>query len=782
MFSDDLPEKFRAIVGQHSDTVPARTEPLTGMILPIFLDLKLENDFDLRVLNNTTKNQTTVELSPHGSPSGKQNGKGKMKTVSKYLTLIGISAFIAHTSGQTNLNFNGISATVEGAIKLSWNSKSNEIYQIGYATELVDVNLGVTDWKPLYTDYPSHGTNTFVADAGYYDDNPAIVHPKQSPVRFYRVFLVQENDAPTNPTVAITSVTNGASLSGDITIQVVASSSDILSEVKLYIDGEEQWGTLGTTNSGGTNTFIINTCEWPNGSHTIFATAKSQTGYEGVANGEYITYGRSVSPYVNVTFDNLISRFDFSEPFFQPDLGQTQKVSAVFAANVNWTLEIQNEANQDVRYASGSGSSMSFDWDGTGTNGAAIPNGVYSYLLTVQTNGQSMLMSGDSASVAYSMILSEPSEKEEGWYPTSVKEALASGLTSYFHLSPPMPPVVTNVNGKLKIIPWTELYGEQEPIEVQVPLAAQESFLSLLEDGPQASSYTGAASQNTRGPKRKPRVGVKGEVGTFGICYLTYGTNGATGNHPLTGWPFPLPTYVAIDGQTRIQQTANRPLPTFKLWAESFSQIMQQKAWRQSFIKRDGQWDANTVKKSSLGGQSIFNTVNFGILMTHGSFGNDGSAGTESDGIRYTYNNLGPNTFVRLSDYDFGSAGTNGLRWMTIMACNIMRPQNYASMNNAGKIPVNDDLHLLLGPSTTAWSHNKVGKYYASYLVYTNQTIVNALAGAMADGYSEDPRGITNIIRIGISGWNSCFGDTLQLYNDPDLNSLQYNERTCYIP
>ncbi len=41
---------------------------------------------------------------------------------------------------------------------------------------------------------------------------------------------------------------------------------------------------------------------------------------------------------------------------------------------------------------------------------------------------------------------------------------------------------------------------------------------------------------------------------------------------------------------------------------------------------------------------------------------------------------------------------------------------------------------------------------------------------------------LTDIVRIGISGWDSCLDDTLTLYNDPDLNSLRYNERTVYIP
>src|SRR5882672_1914909 len=105
--------------------------------------------------------------------------------------------------GQTNLNFNSIRATVEGAIHLSWNSTTNEIYEIDYASELVDTNTGTIIWSPLFTDYPSHGTNTFIADAGNYDLNPEIVHPKYSPMRFYRIALTGTNTSATNPIVSI---------------------------------------------------------------------------------------------------------------------------------------------------------------------------------------------------------------------------------------------------------------------------------------------------------------------------------------------------------------------------------------------------------------------------------------------------------------------------------------------------------------------------------------------------------------------------------------------------
>ena len=209
---------------------------------------------------------------------------------------------------------------------------------------------------------------------------------------------------------------------------------------------------------------------------------------------------------------------------------------------------------------------------------------------------------------------------------------------------------------------------------------------------------------------------------------------------------------------------------------------MKTAGWKPAFVKRDSQWTHTDILKPSLGGNSIFNTCNFGILMTHGSYGNSGSTGTEDDNVSYTYNWLGGNDYVRLSDMDFGSTGTNGLRWMTIFACNILREANYDSMNNAGHNPVNENLHLLLGFDTTSYAAYSLGKFYANYLVNSNYTIINSLADGCADSYQLNSTGITNIVRVGIVGWNSCLDDTLKLYNDPDLNGLQFNERTVFIP
>lgn len=699
------------------------------------------------------------------------------KSKQKIVGIVVLFVVVINCHAQNTLRFTGVKATSEKAIQLFWASNTNDVYEVDYADQLAGNDDGSTAWNKLYDEYPSHGTNTFIADAGNYEISPEISHPKQSPMRFYRIMLAEGNTIATNPVVSILAPTNGASLSGDAIVLVSASSGDILTDVKLYVDGEEQWKSADGTN------FLINTCEWPNGSHTIFATAKSQSGFEGFANGGVISYGRAVSSYRNVTFDNLITRFDFSQIYFEPDLGQTQQVTAAFTANCDWTLQIQNASSNTVRHASGSGSSMQFDWDGTGDGSTNIPNGVYTYLLTAQTNGQafmSMMWSGGGSFNAASEISAISEEPTELW-------ALSPESSS-----PPLPlaiyPPGFNTNG-FEIFEATPsevraLTRTVMSIDRSVELSQSTTLMESESSGggmlSPAAAYS-SPSQSTTAPKRKPKTGVKGLVGTFGICYKTYGTNGFSSAHPPTGWPFPLPTLVAVDNQSRTAQTVDWRISEFKYIANDFAANMKKAAWKAQFIKADDQWGATDIKKTSLGGSSIFNTCNFGLLMTHGSFGNTGSTGTENDNIRYTYSLMGANDRVRLSDMDFGNDGTNGLKWMTIYACNILKSENYNSMNNAGKIPVNENLHLLLGPSSFTYACSRFGDLYAHFLTESKEEIVTAFNHAGQAEADFNQRYLTNSITFAVSGWQACLHDKLTASQDPDPNNgLQYQQTTIF--
>jgi hypothetical protein len=167
-----------------------------------------------------------------------------------------VSALTTNVFAQTNLQFTGVSTTDEGAIRLSWASTNHEVYQIQCADALIDTNTGVTTWQILYDNYPSQGTNTFWLDTGdYLLHVPPIVHPKYSPMRFYRI-VDKEADTITDETVSIVSPANGTLASNELTVTVVASTNHASLSTKLYVDGQEMWPTKDGSN------YVINTCEW----------------------------------------------------------------------------------------------------------------------------------------------------------------------------------------------------------------------------------------------------------------------------------------------------------------------------------------------------------------------------------------------------------------------------------------------------------------------------------------------------------------------------------------
>ena len=668
-----------------------------------------------------------------------------MKNLKRAAWLCAIfAASIRQGHTQNALVFTGVNATVENAIQLHWASNTNEVYEVDYADALATNADGSTTWQMLYNDLPSQGTNTFIADCGNYDQVPEIPHPKYSPERFYRVQLIEDNTSPTNPTVSIIYPSGGANLSGQVTMQVAASSPENLTDVRLYVDGEEQWSI------GDGSNFVINTCEWPNGNHVLFATAKSQSSLEGVADGGVITYGRSTTPYMNVTFSNLISQFDFSQPFFEPALGETQAVTASFAVDCDWTLQIQDINSNAVRTVTGSGTSMEFDWDGTGDGETNIPDGLYTYNLTATTNGETPEIvsgggsgGGGSPPVPDLARAGSSGADEEVW---AVNGDDAVPLSIY------PPSFDTN---SLTLVTAT-------PAEVSAARSTSLATTSFTSDD--ASAYSGASSQSTAGPTRKSKKKNKGTLGTVGILYLEYGTNGFSSAHPTTGWPYPLPTEVAIDGQSATATTVDYRIWSYPKIAADFSTGMAKGGYKTTFLKHDGQWSATDIKKSSLGGNQIFDTVNMGLLLTHGSY----ATTPEDDNVKYTYVWLGPGQYVRLSDMEFGDSTT--LKWMTIHACNILHPANVTSMANNSKLPIGDNLHLLLGVATTGWAVPALGLDYSSNLV-ANVTVPQSWYNGAISAFAANHIGVTNTVTFRVMGQQNCFSDTITANNPPDDNT-----------
>jgi len=80
--------------------------------------------------------------------------------------------------------------------------------------------------------------------------------------------------APTPPTVAINSPTNGATVSGTITVSGTASDNVGVSTVQVQVDG----GTFSTASGTTSWTFSLNTGSLSNAAHTITARATNTSG------------------------------------------------------------------------------------------------------------------------------------------------------------------------------------------------------------------------------------------------------------------------------------------------------------------------------------------------------------------------------------------------------------------------------------------------------------------------------------------------------------------------
>ena len=276
--------------------------------------------------------------------------------------------------------------------------------------------------------------------------------------------------------------------------------------------------------------------------------------------------------------------------------------------------------------------------------------------------------------------------------------------------------------------------------------------------------------------------GAKGAIGTVGICYQQYLNTGISTHGPLSGFPPPL-QFVMLDGST------GDPRATFSLpkllsanrIAKDFRDNMKALGYFSSFYYGNDDVKINDLKKTSEGGNSIFNTVNFGLFIGHGDFGFT----AENDSVKYTYTwimNLqnGSVADLRFSDLDFGSAGTNGLRWMTFISCDTLNQTCYNSMKNATKLPINSNLHLFLGASTIMYLAPDLGLNYAAFLA-DNETIIDAWVntGKLTYTYQNATNMTGQIVKFAHAGSSNCTLDTLTNYFTPS-GGITFGDEQVY--
>ncbi len=187
------------------------------------------------------------------------------------------------------------------------------------------------------------------------------------------------------------------------------------------------------------------------------------------------------------------------------------------------------------------------------------------------------------------------------------------------------------------------------------------------------------------------------------------------------------------------------------------------------FLGDSDLWKSNYIRWEVFGGHNKFNTVNFGFLLGHGARGLSLDYSTGLPPVKDTYFPIWkPGTdfydWVRLTECSFGS---DNLRWMAILSCNNLYPDNYLDMWNKGRLPVGEKLHLLLGTSTTVYMVSSFGRIFGDQLA-RGSTIPGAWyhAGRATQHIGTTHPGVPVVFRV--VGYDDCMSDTIYNWADPD--------------
>jgi len=433
-------------------------------------------------------------------------------------------------------------------------------------------------------------------------------------------------------------------------------------------------------------------------------------------------------------------------------------VSAIFAANSDWTLNIVDANSNAVLTTSGSGISMTYNWDGTGTGETNLPAGIYYYLISAETNGES-----DDAQIAGSGLSSDDVlESSELW-------AIAPDSDSPVPLALYPPGFDTNGFTIFSATPSQEIALYAPALPAQNSMTSSSGFSPAYSGG-----GSSAASQRApNAPQRPPNNPIRGVGGTFGIAYDTYTANGTNGIGigPLDNG-LGLGLYIPMQGGPASATVTNPPLPPFKTQAADFISEMQLYGWQCGLNEADNQLSINQLEGSG----TPFNNVELGVLMCHGTYGTgiDYAAGG-CEQMYFPITSGASAQYLRMSQMNLGGSGTNGLKWFALFACNSLYQHNWNNMQSHGVYPYNSNLHLLMGFDSEGFTSINLLKYWAQYMLFgehlfpgaSPMTVKAAWFAAGQNAYIEANYDFGGDITLGVAGDSACQNDTLQNSSTP---------------
>ena len=656
-------------------------------------------------------------------------------------------------------------------VLLRWSAETGAVYQVESADALEAEGPQGLRWVIREADCISKGTNAEWLDVGDVRWIPRVLHPVFQDQRNYRVQkVVQATNASATVTIQL-SQTN--SISSNFTASISVSVTDTnfsLSSVGVFVDGQRLY-SLPLTNFA----VAINSTEWPNGPHEVYAVANysdraettpADDWDEAATNASQVAVGVSQSKFV--TFSNYISQFFVAVPYFEA--GQTQEVVAKFEEDSYWRVKVVNYLDTEVRRFEGQGTSCYAAWDGNDQSGSPLPYGYYDYIIEARPSqfgplsltggsgsGSSMMLASasgnqnEASAISQSALykrtapamqfsrtlsdihegvkipslkpasndksLTETTEKGDTLFPSTAREALEAGLTSYFVKSPPMPPVVVKVNGKLKFVPWEEIHGEHPPTEIQISQATQDKFLAEIlgmsieggENQPEQASWNDEVYM-TRTPTRIPGNLFFGFAGTVGIGYQ--------GHHPKKP-----PTFGTAPGGVLA-----KPPPWGKIFsasklANAFSLSMGLAGWRTSFLLGDDSFNSTNlapVLGPYSGTGKFASSCNFGLFVGHmsASVNNDPNYFATVPYLP-VYNSAQPGAYqwLELPGMDLGNQnGTSKLRWMAFYGCQSLKNRDYSDLWSKFLLPMPPNLRMILGSEDGIFVDPRFGDYFSDEL------------------------------------------------------------------
>jgi hypothetical protein len=687
-------------------------------------------------------------------------------------------AFAVHSQAQTNIVM-GIKGALDQTKTVFWNGATGAVYQVESADSLGDVGAQGLQWVIRDSGTAAKGTNAEWMDVGDPQWIPHIFHPRFQPQRFYRVKNVgQATGTPLTVTMLFTQATSPSpsgtnQVNGDLDYLVSVTLNDTnqqISSVKVFVDGQKLANASSTNFTGS-----INTTEWPNGTHEIYAVATAvdvgagdvgmttadDDSQDETTNAVKMAIGVSGSRFG--VFANYISQFFVAVPFFQA--GQTQEVVASFEEDSYWRVKVVNYQDTEVRRFEGQGSSAYAPWDGNDQSGSPLPYGYYDYIVearpsrygilsstaplssqqassvasqsTVPLSGAqlrafpykqtlaAMQFSRTNITVTETIIIpslnptNQPSGTNGGGSPpspaaTSVSSTLSTDSSSSFSQWPPMPPVRTNINGVWTTVPWEDVYGPPPIIEMPVRSTLQTASIQsdgLTPDGPQPVDWADT-TYTTRTPNRTSGNLFHGYAGTVGVGYQGHHpTKKAAGN------------FGSAPGGVLASAPPWGPLVTASALANGFSGSMAYAGWRTSFLLADDNLNSKDLQPPAGGGSgtgTFATRCNFGFLVGHMT------SSVRSDPNYFAtvpyypvYNTAQPGHYqwMALPGMDLGNGGIfSKLRWMAFYGCQSLKEKDYTDLWTKFLLPMPPNLRLILGSEDGVFIHPAFGPRFSDDL------------------------------------------------------------------